>query len=296
MKLMKNWPESIKEYLREIFGQATEIQRLSGIKAQGGAFRLKFKDKSLIVKKMEKPQEYLFYTKCKPLLNEFYIHIPDLYWSHYDGKSYWIIIEDIVNQLPKERWQGDEKIIEALFKLHSESWEKPLPLEDYYLPRWDYELTEFVLNLYKDNISMQLKPLLIEAQGQFQKILKPYCWINGDTNPTNWGIREDGTVVLFDWERISMSNPIIDLSITMPGLGTSDNSLEKIIAKNYLKYWEEGPCFSISQEELVKQIRLTKIWTAVEFLTSNWDTQDKDTIYWILDELINKLYEFEKLK
>ncbi|NLY67770.1 MAG: hypothetical protein GX069_09440, partial [Tissierellia bacterium] len=88
----------------------------------------------------------------------------------------------------------------------------------------------------------------------------------------------------------------IDLSITMPGLGTSDNSLEKIIAKNYLKYWEEGPCFSISQEELVKQIRLTKIWTAVEFLTSNWDTQDKDTIYWILDELINKLYEFEKLK
>lgn len=24
--------------------------------------------------------------------------------------------------------------------------------------------------------------------------------INADTNPTNWGVREDGTIVLFDWE------------------------------------------------------------------------------------------------
>lgn len=100
---------------------------------------------------------------------------------------------------------------------------------------------------------------------------------------------------MFDWERISMSNPAIDLSITMPGLGTSDNSLEKAIANSYLKYWGKSPCFSISRDELIKQIKVIKIWTAVEFLAYNWNTQPKNTIRWILEELINRLHEFKRL-
>lgn len=272
----------------------TEIQRFSGIKAHGGSFRFKFKDKSIIIKEMERPQEYIFYTKCKPLLNEFSKHIPALYWSYHNKDQYWIVIEDIPHLLPKERWQGDAKIIEALYRLHSETWGKALPFEEYYVPKWNNEMTESLLELYKSNTSNQLEAPLIEVQKQFKRIIKPYCWINGDTNPTNWGIREDGTVVLFDWERISVNNPVIDLSITMPGLGTSDNSLENTIANSYLKHWGKSQYFSVSREELVKQIKIIKIWTAVEFLAYSWNTHNKETINWILRELEKKLNEFIK--
>jgi len=294
LEWIKELPNGMQNYLSESFGEIKEVQRLSGIKANGGCFRFKFKDRSVIIKWMTNSQEYIFYTRCKPLLKDFSIHIPSLYLSYCNEGSYWIVIEDIPHILPKERWQGDDKVIEALFKLHSETWGKALPLEEYYVPRWNDEMTESVLKLYDDNTATLLEPLLIEVQSQFQQIIRAVCWINGDTNPTNWGIREDGTVVLFDWERISMNNPTIDISITMPGLGTSDNSLEKAIANSYLKHWGENPCFSISQHELIKQIKVVKIWTAVEFLAYNWNTQPKDTIRWIMEELISKLYEFKK--
>src|SRR5579883_2966731 len=41
----------------------------------------------------------------------------------------------------------------------------------------------------------------------------------GDPNPTNWGLRADGTIVLYDWERFGQATPAIDLAITVPGLG-----------------------------------------------------------------------------
>lgn len=128
MEWIKELPNGMQNYLREPFGEIKEVQRLSGIKANGGCFRFKFKDRSVIIKWMTNSQEYIFYTRCKPLLKDFSIHIPSLYLSYCNEESYWIVIEDIPHILPKERWQGDDKVIEALFKLHSETWGKALPI------------------------------------------------------------------------------------------------------------------------------------------------------------------------
>lgn len=122
-----------------------------------------------------------------------------------------------------------------------------------------------MLALYADKTVNQLQALLIKAQEDSQQLFKPYCWINADTNPTNWGVRKDGSVVLFDWERISCGSPAVDLSIIMPGLGTPDNSLELSIAKKYLKMWSnEGLDFPFSERKLLQQIKLAKIWSVVE--------------------------------
>lgn len=73
---------------------------------------------------------------------EFRNNIPSLYWSYEDENKYWIVMEDISYALPKERWRkADEQILGALFSFHTESWGKTLPIEDFYIPKWDYQLT-----------------------------------------------------------------------------------------------------------------------------------------------------------
>ena len=233
MGILKGFPQKVQEFLLEYFGFPVAVEKLKGIKADGGCHRIKFSNASLIVKQMAEPQEYLFYNECARFLQEFKKHIPSLYYS-YRKEDYWIVIEDVGNLLPKERWYADEDLLEALFKFHSETWGKGMPLRNHYCPAWKDELTYLVLELMPDKISNQLEPLLLEIQRESQQIFKPYCWLNGDTNPTNWGIRKDGTIVLFDWERISCGSPAIVLAISMPGLGTADNSLESLISKRYV--------------------------------------------------------------
>lgn len=293
MNLLKLFPESIQQFLIKLHGKPFRIDKLNGIKAEGGCYRVDFSNHSIIVKQMAKPQEYLFYYKCSSLLKEFRKNIPSLYWSYKDENKYWIVIEDIPYALSKERWrQADEQVLRTLFLFHTESWGKSLPIENFYIPKWDHRLTESVFALYSDKTGNQLQHLLIKAQEDSQQLFKPYCWISADTNPTNWGVRKDGSVVLFDWERICCGSPAIDLSIIMPGLGTPDNSLELSIAKKYLKMWSSaGLDFPISEWELLWQIKLAKIWSVVEFLDNNADTLDADAFQEILSGLAEKLYK-----
>lgn len=241
---------------------------------------------------MTRPQEYLFYNEFSHCLKEFSKNIPDLYWSYRDENEYWIVIENITYALTKDRWQADEQVLGALFLFHKETWGKGVPIEDFYILKWDNKLTDSVLELYPDKTSNKVQPMLIKAQEESQQLFKSHCWINADTNPTNWGIRKDGSVVLFDWERISYGSPAIDLSITMPGLGTSDNSLESSIIRKYLKRWSNaGLDFPFSERKLLKQVKLAKVWSVVEFLYNNTDTLDFHTLQDMLTGLTEKLYE-----
>lgn len=292
MDLLYQFPESIQQFLMESYGKAVSINKLNGIKAEGGCYRVGFPHHSVIVKQMTKPQEYLFYNELSCLLQEFNRNIPALYWSYRNENSYWIVIEDIPNALPKERWQADEQVLEALFYLHAETWDKGLPVESLYIPKWDNRLTEAVLELFSQKTVNQVRPLLFEVQEEAKQLFKPCCWINSDTNPTNWGIRKDGTIVLFDWERISCGSPAIDLAITMPWLGSLDNSLELLIGKKYSNMWSKALLnFPLSLQELNRQIRLAKVWSVVEFMDNSWTSLDYDTQQKLLTGLSQKLYE-----
>lgn len=290
--LFKELPIKLQQVLIEFYGKPMEINKLNGIKVEGGCYRIRFSNHSVIVKGMANPQEYLFYTECSSYLQEFKRNIPELYWSQRDRDNYWIVIEDIPFNLPKERWQADGQVLNALYQFHVEMWQKNLPIENHYLPKWDNGLTENVLNLYPDNKGSQLEDLLFEVQSEAQQLFKPYCWINADTNPTNWGIRKDGTIVLFDWERISYGSPAIDVSITMPGLGTLDNSLEKLITKRYLEIWSKAAIdFPLSEKEFLHQIKLAKLWSIVEFIDNSWNTLDHDVLKKLLSELEKRIYK-----
>jgi hypothetical protein len=108
---------------------------------------------------------------------------------------------------------------------------------------------------------------LLSIRERTQGLFAPLCCISGDPNPTNWGMREDGTVVLFDWERFGKGSPSLDIAISMPGLPSPDGQFEYRMASRYLEHWTANygePLTTI--ESLAIDIRRAKVWSIVEFL------------------------------
>ncbi|QSO52696.1 phosphotransferase [Alicyclobacillus curvatus] len=268
---MGSIPAELMRFLEPRFGTVTGEQFLSGV-AGDGAKRLAFADgKSAIVKSSTSSWERNFYEKSAQVVRRLNVGIPELYWSGSDERGrQWILIEDIPNAFPRERWVGDEQQIATLLRLHVGTWkDKRLTLDaDSYKPSWDDEMSAgtsawFPAGYQRDRVAEQLAMIQREAQVLFQ----PICSISADPNPTNWRVRKDGELVLIDWERFTYGHPAIDLAITMPGLGSPDGLMERGLARVYLSGWKQD----IGQEaaelsHLERLIRVAKLWTIVEFV------------------------------
>ncbi|MDQ0220379.1 hypothetical protein ELQ35_19985 [Peribacillus cavernae] len=109
-----------------------------------------------------------------------------------------------------------------LYQLHSNSWDSCINLKNPYHFFWEEE----TMGRVQQFLPLELTDILSFLQEQAKVLFRPLCCISGDPNPTNWGVRNNGDLVLFDFERIGYGNPAIDLAITMPGFGSQDGSLE----------------------------------------------------------------------
>lgn len=117
-------PHTLQDFVHSRFGNLANEEALSGIAGDGGAIRLQFDSgRSVIVKLSASSRERNFYEHHADLLRHSGVGIPDLFWSgHDDAVRHWIVIEDILNPFPQDRWNCDQKQIETLFLLHSDSW------------------------------------------------------------------------------------------------------------------------------------------------------------------------------
>jgi thiamine kinase-like enzyme len=186
--------------------------------------------------------------------------------SFSDSSGSWLVLEDIPNPLPREHWFGDSKVVAVLARLHSlETKTVPMPNEGY-SPQWDDDLTDKMLVCFETETARQLQPILRGIQQQCHPIFNQECCISGDPNPGNWGVRRDGSLVLFDWERFTRATPMIDLAIIVAGLGNREQF--EAVASTYLQeraklghpYWQ-------STETLAKNVALAKVWVVVEYLS-----------------------------
>ena len=123
-------------------------------------------------------------------------------------------------------------------------------------------MTDRALSLFPERIAADLRPLLSSMQEGSSHLFAPLCSISGDPNPSNWGLREDASPVLFDWERFGAGTPALDLAITVPGLGDEDD--RRAVASTYLDGWPGAP-FPI--DRLTRDMALAKAWTVVELLS-----------------------------
>ncbi len=81
--------------------------------------------------------------------------------------------------------------------------------------------------------------------------------ISGDSNEGNWGTRDNGELVLFEWERFGYGSPAIDLAPLVPRMG-SLVEYEAII-EHYLRHSS-----LLSGDRLLRHLIMAKCWLIIE--------------------------------
>lgn len=163
-----------------------------------------------------------------------------------DGDATWLVLEWISEPLPRERWIADSEVIATLRKLHQAY--LPIPQSSWFAPSWTREMSATFLQWAPDVDHA----LLEDLQGRAQALFEPRAWMSGDPNPTNWGMRSNRALALFDWERFGRGTPALDLAITIPGLGAPDDFVR--VARAY------------GEDARAADIACAKAWSVVEFV------------------------------
>ncbi|EOC1277797.1 phosphotransferase [Cronobacter turicensis] len=88
----------------------------------------------------------------------------------------------------------------------------------------------------------------------------PHGLISGDSNAGNWGRRENGDLVLFDWERFGRGHPAIDLAPLIKGMGTPQAFIQ--LAERYARLTSKHDV-----NELARAIAIAKAWIVTEVVT-----------------------------
>lgn len=288
------WPETLGVRLRDICGFPYSTERLGGI-IRSRTFRVRGPRGSAVVKSGARPAEARFYRTVMPVLKECGVAVPEPKWLARDGDGvWWLILEDVPQPLPRKRWVADREVLAMLKRLHATPhFRIPLSSEDFFRPRWTRAMDEAVLSYFGAETTTNLTELLGEMREAHRHIFLPRCPISGDPNPTNWGLRADGSLVLYDWERFGMGTPALDLAITIPGLGNEDTFTR--VASAYLRAGEENDGGAIAERvesfpstvgALANEIAAAKVWSVVEFLgmRSAGDISVSPTLYALMGE------------
>jgi hypothetical protein len=258
-------------FLEEKFGDLQQVTPLRGVVRPDSTKLLEFAKGRAILKQVE-PAERDFYIRFAPKVRERGVPIPDpiaMFVGPDSERAATIVLEYAGDPLPRERWLADPHVMSALRRLHhvenpvadadpgfvSLAREERTPPEAHrFRPEWTSAMSAAALDRLESGVSLRqdVERCRVAAASLFE----PRAWISGDPNPTNWAVRDDGSVVLLDWERFTQAHPAIDLAISVPGLGG-----EAEFARVAQAYAEAG-----GVPIPVHEIALAKIWSVIEFL------------------------------
>ncbi|SHI05335.1 phosphotransferase family protein [Ferrimonas marina] len=169
-----------------------------------------------------------------------------------------LIIEYLPTLLEAEQWRSPA-LLEGLAVLHNSS----LTLTDCqrYPLTWSEQATESALARLDKAVRVQAARAIQPFWQQRERIFAPLYPLSGDSNIGNWGRRESGDWVLFDWERFSLGSPAIDLAPLLPGMSSPEQATE--FGRAYLA---KNPACTTALAQLTSQILVAKAWIAVEVI------------------------------
>jgi len=210
--------------------------------------------------------EYSFYQHAAKSLAQVDIVTPKLLFA--DPSLRKLRLEYIPHQVGQDAVAGDD-VLSILSRLHcyppDSSWV-------YHNHTWSESALEKSLTLLAlpERSAQQLQ----HFQQASDALFSGQCLISGDSNAGNWGKRDDGDLVLFDWERFSIGSPAIDLAPLIKGMG----SIQK-----FIEFSERYNCISCHSKpnDLAKEIAIAKAWIVTEVVVLLNERQKSDFHFYL---------------
>ncbi|GGX38018.1 phosphotransferase family protein [Saccharospirillum salsuginis] len=209
--------------------------------------------KTAIHKAPVHPTEAYFYQEilCQPGASG--ISAPDVF-AVSPSEGMWIeYIPHAVH--PSETGQPD--FMQALAEIH----EADLNLDrDRLFPyRWTTQDTERAIDRFEPDQQRLIDRWLPDFFDRQSSVFEPVCPVSGDTNAFNWGRRENGDLVLFDWERFGMGSPAMDLAPMIPGLPDIE-----LVDRYCSAYLDVRHTAGFHSESIRSQVLTTMAWLVIE--------------------------------
>lgn len=283
----ERWPEEVRAHTLGAWGEPTSVERLGGW-SLARVYRMRVAGTSFVVKTSPNSTESTFYERASPTLRAAGVPIPTLEWSCHLPDAHWLIIEDLPGTLPvphRDHWQPDPRITAILARLHAATrgWTDAVPLSRWRI--WSDEITDGALACFPAPAREDISTLLRAMQHEAQRLTQPWCYISGDPSAPNWGLRADGSLVLFDWELFRPGMPATDLAITVVGLGDRDKYAAA--ASAYLDVWAAwGESLPWTQAQLTRDIAIAKAETVIHLLSAHATSSARvpeQTITWLVE-------------
>lgn len=250
----------MRSQISALFGAPIAIEPLHGLSG-ASVWRVLFAQQRIVVKRTQSQREADVYQLLGPLLAAQGVSCPSLFWAERDGASHWLLLEEIPQPLPRTRWLADRDLLGVLYRLHQST--LPAAIAPF-RPSWTDEMSAQVLDLLPASAA-HLRSEVARFQALSQPLFRVERWISGDPNPANWRLRADGSIALFDWERLGLGSPALDLAISVPGLGQPADF--QLVAARYLQHDLARANNHPAIGELAHEIAIAKTWNVVEFLS-----------------------------
>lgn len=244
----------------EAMGTPVRCELLAGL-GYGRAYKVETGKGWLVLKGSPEKRERLFYEMLAPQVNAAGVLTPELLWSHQDGELNWIALELLPAILPESRWQTDDEVLEKLALLHNLDIDlRGIAPE---AMQWSADMNRLALSTMPADVAGKLENRLEELRRDFQYLFAPTYFLSGDPSARNWGIRKNGELVLFDWERFGFGTPQLDLACV--AFGEPPVAVFREIAQGYLAHNAVEP----DVEKFTTEIQAARVHCCVNMLSSH---------------------------
>lgn len=197
-----------------------------------------------------------------------------------------LYIEYIPNTPTLSQLQIHNSTFEQLSFLHQSTYRPSFAVK---IHEWKNQATDLALHTL--NLPITTQSSIKAVQTLSSELFEYPGLISGDTNDGNWGTRNNGDLVLFDWERFGLGSPAIDLAPLVRGLGTLDDY--HTIVERYSHSNPNAPA-----SLLLKHLFIAKMWIVVEvinILIRRHNPEAGTYIEWYQTHLPKWLTSMEKL-
>ncbi|UJD89052.1 aminoglycoside phosphotransferase [Rahnella aquatilis] len=210
--------------------------------------------------------EFNFYQHAARHLVQVDISTPKLLIA--DPATRKLRLEYIPHQVEQDE-VGRDEVLAILSRLHCY---RPDPSWVYHNLTWSEAALEksLILLALPDRAAKQLRYFHQASDALFSG----QCLISGDSNAGNWGKRDNGDLVLFDWERFSTGSPAIDLAPLIKGMG---------FKQKFIEFAERYNCISrnYNPNDLAKEIAIAKAWIVTQVIVLLNERQKSDFQFYL---------------